>query len=233
MTATMPETDILTRPFQRSAFAAGAFLRVVNWHNTPQSQRALLKAQLSGYLRHHQPVLPDDLDRLFETGRWPLDRPGFIPCFYDGYLNNATVAAPLCEELGITAWFFPPTGFLEVAMRDQQAYAVAHDITLLDDEPHPPWAMTWDHLARIGERHVVAAHTASHAAARTIVTPQDVEREITRPIRQLTQLTGRVPPAFAFLYGTPPVRGTPAGDAVLSSGVRYATTNTAYVRIAD
>jgi len=218
---------------QRAAFSAGRFLRVVNWHNTLLSQRGTLRAELAWYLQHHQPLLPDDLDRFFDTGEWRLDRPGFIPAFYDGYLNHATVAAPVCEELGITAWFFPPTGLLSVAPGDQLAYATEHNITLLDEEPAPPWTMTWDDLAVIAKRHVIAAHTANHAAARHIVTAADAEREVHTPVRQIRELTGRTPPAFAFLFGTPPEAGTVAGDAVLASGVRYATTNTAYVRIAD
>lgn len=229
----MSDPDLLRVPFQRDAFARGAFLRVVNWHNTPRVRRGDLRAHLSAYLDHHDPVSPEHLDELFETGRWPLRRPGFIPAFYDGYLNNVTVAAPVCEQLGISAWFFPPTALLDVPPDEQRDYASAHDVTLLPDEPHAPWWMTWDDLAQVARRHVVAAHTATHAAAKDIVTADDVEREVTGPVRQLTELTGRVPPAFAFLYGTPPVPGTVAGDAVLASGVRYATTNTAYVRIAD
>jgi hypothetical protein len=227
------DVDVLSAQFQRDAFARGSFLRIVNWHNTPRAVRGDLRAQLSGYLDRYHPVQPDDLDRFVETGRWHLDRPGFIPAFYDGYVNNVTVAAPVCEELGLSAWFFVPTGLLDVAPEEQRAFAQAHDVTLLDEEPDPPWWMTWDDLAQIGRRHVVAAHTATHAAVTEIVTPEDVEREIVRPVRRLTELTGRVPPAFAFRLGTPPVPGTPAGDAVLASGVRYAATNTAYLRIAD
>lgn len=226
--------SILTPAYQSRSFAQGRYLRVVNWHNTPVAARDRLRAELSWYLRRHQPVLPTDLDRFFETGTWHLDRPGFVPAFYDSYLNHVTVAAPVCDELGITAWFFPTTGILDVAPVDQADYAEQHHFTILDEERgQPGYAMTWDDLARIGRRHVVAAHTAHHAAAKDIVTPEDVEREITTPIGQIEELTGVVPPAFAFLFGTPPVPGTLAGDAVITSGVRYATTNTAYVRIAD
>lgn len=217
----------------RDAFRAGQVLRVVNWHNTPESERGTLRAELSWYLERYHPVLPQDLDRFTDTGRWHLDRPGFIPVFYDSYLNNATVAAPVCDELGLTAWFFPTTAILSVAPADQADYAQAHDFTILEEErDQVAYAMTWDDLAVIARRHVVAAHTANHVAAADIRTPEDVEREITTPIRQITELTGVVPPAWAFLYGTRPVPGTVAGDAVLASGVRYATTNTAYVRMA-
>lgn len=226
--------SILAPEYQQTAFCAGSFLRIVNWHNTPASQRDTLRAELGWYRDRYAPVTPQDLDRVVDTGIWHLDRPGFIPVFYDSYLNNATVAAPILDELGITAWFFPTTAILDVAPGDQHDYAEAHHFTILDEEcDQPRFAMTWDDLAVIARRHVVAAHTANHAPAREIVTPQDVEREIHTPIRQITELTGHTPPAFAFLFGTPPDPGTLAGDAVLASGVKYATSNTAFIRIAD
>ena len=226
--------SILTPAFQRGSFAEGAFLRVVNWHNTPHSERATLRAELAWYAQRFDPVLPEDLDRLFETGHWGRSRPGFIPAFYDGYLNNATVAAPVCAELGITAWFFPPTGFLSVQPHEQAAYADANDIVLMDEErAQPSVAMSWDDLEVISRDHVVAAHTANHAQARHIVTAEDVEREVLEPVRRVTEVTGRRPPAFAFLYGTPFDPASVAGRAVLDAGIRYAVSNTAYERIAD
>ncbi len=226
--------SILTPGHQQSAFAAGAFLRVVNWHNTPESERATLRAELSWYCRRYQPVGPADLDRLFDTGRWEGSKPGFIPVFYDGYLNNATVAAPVCDELGITAWFFPPTGFLSVPPEDQRTYADAHDIDLVAEErDQPALAMSWEQLEVISRRHVVAAHTANHEQARNIRTAADVEREIKEPVRQIEAATGTRPAAFAWLYGTPFDPASMAGQAVLDAGIRYAVSNTAYERIAD
>jgi len=226
--------SILTPAFQRESFESGAFLRVVNWHNTPHSASATLRAELAWYAERYDPVLPQDLDRLFETGQWGRSRPGFIPAFYDGYLNNATVAAPVCAELGVTAWFFPPTTFLSVEPDQQVAYADAHDIDLLDEErSQPAVAMTWDDLEVISRDHVVAAHTANHAQARNLVTAEDVRREVLEPVRLITEVTGRRPPAFAFLFGTPFDAGSVAGRALLDAGIRYAVSNTAYERIAD
>lgn len=226
--------SIVTTEHQREAFASGSFLRIVNWHNTPLSERADLRADLAWYAERHEPVLPDDLDRLFETGHWGRSRPGFIPAFYDGYLNNATVAAQVCDELGITAWFFPPTGFLSVAPAEQAAYADAHDITIVDDErDQPSLAMTWDDLERISRNHVVAAHTANHVQARHIVTAADVEREVLEPARRITEVTGRRPPAFAWLFGSAFDPASIAWQGVLDAGIRYAVSNTAYQRIGD
>ncbi|WP_210440322.1 polysaccharide deacetylase family protein [Nocardioides xinjiangensis] len=226
-------SGVLEPARQRAAFAAGRYVRVVNWHNTPATDRSTLRAELAWYAARFDPVLPEHLDRFVETGDWGLERPGFVPCFYDAYRNHVTVAVPALEELGLTGWFLPPTGALDVPHEQQRDYAAAHAIDLLPDEPDGPWLMTWDDLARIAERHVVAAHTAHHTGADEILTAEDVEREVHEPVRLITELTGTVPPAFAFLHGTVPVPGTVAGDAVLASGVRYAVTNTAYVRIAD
>lgn len=226
--------SILTAEHTRAAFAGGRFVRLVNWHNTPESMRSAIRAELSWYLERYHPLLPEDLLRFSDTGRWQLPRPGFIPSFYDSFANHATVAAPVCEELGIQGWFFPPTAFLDVPREQQQAYAHEHWIKLLPEEfDQPALALTWDQLAVIARKHVIGAHTANHADAGSIVTPEDVEREISTPVRRLTELSGRTPIGFSFMAGSVPDPATPAGAAVLASGVPFAVTNTAYVRIAD
>lgn len=238
LTADAGDTNVTDRDVtepgnHRAAFAAGAHLRVVNWHNTPASGRARLRAELAAYLRRYDPVTPDDLDRLVDTGRWARDRPGVLIAFYDGYRNNVDVAAPVCDELGLTAWFFPPTAFLDVPPEEQHAYADAHDITLVPEERgQDRVAMTWDELAVVSRRHVVAAHTANHATLASLVTPADVAREVTDPVRRLAELTGRTPPAAAFLYGRPFDPTAPGWRGAVDAGVRYAVSNTAVQRIA-
>lgn len=225
--------SVTDRAAHRASLAGGAFLRVVNWHNTPERGRARLRAELVAYLRDHRPVVPDDLDRLFETGRWGHDRPGVLVAFYDGYRNGATVAAPVCDELGITAWFLPPTAFLDTPGEEQHAYADSHDITLVAEErDQPRVAMTWDELADLSRRHVVGAHTANHVVLDEVLTPADVEREVLEPVRRITEVTGRTPPAQVFRYGRPHDAASPAWRAAAEAGVRYALSNTAVERMA-
>lgn len=225
--------NVLTPEFQRSAFAAGQFLRVVNWHNTPVGNRSKLRHELSWYLRHFDPVLPSDLDRFFETGKWGLSRPGFIPAFYDGYQNHVTVAAPVCEELGVKAWFFPPTGFLSVKPEEQEAYAQLHEIDLVAEEKgQPSLAMTWDDLEQISRQHIIAGHTAHHEQASKIKTAEDVEREITEPLKLIESLTGRPAGGFAWLFGRPFDADSLAGKGLLENGVRNCFSNTLLQRIA-
>ena len=225
--------DVLDLDWQRDAFADGRYLRVVNWHNTPRSQRSLLRAELAWYARRYHPVTPEDLDRFTDTGEWGLPRPGFVPTFYDSYRSHAEVAAPVLDELGLTGWFFTLTGPLDLAAEDQRAYADSHDVDLVEEESEPPLWLGWDDLADIAGRHVLAAHTAHHATVESVRTPEDVAREITEPVRRLTELSGCTPPAAAFLFGAVPEACSPAGEALVAQGIRWVVTNTAYVRIAD
>jgi hypothetical protein len=225
--------DVLDLDWQAEAFAVGSYVRVVNWHNTPRSQRHLLRAELAWYAERYTPVTPSDLDRFTDTGEWGLSRPGFVPAFYDSYRSHAEVAAPVLDELGLTGWFFTLTGPLDLPADEQRPYAATHDVDLIPEESDPPLWLGWDDLERIARRHVLVAHTAHHATVESVRTAEDVAREITEPVRLLTDLTGSTPPAFAFLFGAVPEPGTPAGEALRAEGIRWAVTNTAYVRIGD
>ncbi|MEO3890814.1 hypothetical protein [Nonomuraea sp. B5E05] len=217
----------------RAALREGRYLRVVNYHNTPESMADALRRELAGYAASFDCVTLEHLDAFYATGRWPLERPGFIPVFYEGYLNNATVAAPICDELGLVAWFPIITRFLDCPVPEQRAFAEAHDITLVEEElSHDRLAMTWDDVAEIGQRHVVVPHTGSHEEIGRVRTAEDVEREIVRPRRDVERATGREAPAFVWLrgteFGTSPVQDGWVRDA----GYRYQISNTMIQRIA-
>jgi peptidoglycan/xylan/chitin deacetylase (PgdA/CDA1 family) len=220
-------------PQHAAALAAGRFVRVVNYHNTPASLEAELEADLRGYLGAYDPVTPGDLDAFLDTGRWPTARPGFVAAFYDGYRNHATVAAPVCDRLGVTAWFLPPTGFLATPAAQQQAFADAHDMWVLEEElAQDRLAMTFDELAAIAERHVVIAHTATHAAAETTVAAADLDREVAGPRKDLERVTGQAPPGLVWRLGGPYDPEHPSGKAAREAGYRFVLSNTAIQRIA-
>lgn len=210
-----------------AALAAGRFLRVVNYHNTPAGSEGELERQLTAYLADHDPVTPADLDTFFDTGRWPTGRPGFVAAFYDGYYNHATVAAPVCDRLGLRAWFLPPTEFLDTPTDGQHDFAERQDFWVLDEErDQHRLAMSWDDLAAIAERHVVVAHTATHASAAQAAA--DPEGELVAPRRRIEEVTGRAPEAVVFRLGAPHDGTVPVREA----GYRFVVSNTAVQRIA-
>ncbi|WP_407562863.1 polysaccharide deacetylase family protein [Streptomyces sp. 184] len=216
-----------------TALEQGRYLRVVNYHNTPASMAGELRAELTAYADSFASVTLADLDAFYATGEWPLDRPAFVPVFYEGYLNTATVAAPICDELGITAWFPVITRFIDCPVPQQRAFADAHHITLVEEERAAErLAMTWDQVAQLAERHVVTPHTGSHEEIAKVVTAEDYEREIFAPRRAVERVTGREAPAFVWLYGSPYGTSPDHDRAVRDAGYRYQISNTMIQRIA-
>ncbi|MYT69181.1 MULTISPECIES: polysaccharide deacetylase family protein [unclassified Streptomyces] len=225
--STSSRTRLPSFDAQEQALRSGQYLRVVNYHNTPHADTDKIRGELSELAEHFSAVTLDDLDLFRSTGRWHKNRPGVIPVFYEGYRNNAEVAAPLAEEAGLTAWFFICTAFLDVPVADQYDYANAHDIDLVqENEKGERLAMTWDDVAALSRRHVVTPHTANHAEAASLHTDLDLQREIFEPKRRMDAVTGQDAASTAFLWGTP-YGANPAVDAALrEAGYRYQFGNT-------
>ena len=68
------------------------------------------------YLKRHYHLLGRQELYAFLDGS-PLPEHAAVITFDDGLLNNATVAWPILDQLGIPAFFFLPTAFLDAAAR--------------------------------------------------------------------------------------------------------------------
>ncbi len=215
------------------ALARGHHLRVVNYHNTPPSRRDQLREELAALTRRYRPWTLTDLDAAMTTGTWPDDdRPGLLPVFYEGYRASATVAAPVCEEIGITGWFAVCTGFVDCPPAQQELYARSHRIGLLpEDLAGDRAAMTWDDVGALAQRHVVFAHTASHAGIEETPTDDDLQREVHAPAAAVRAATGTPSAAFAWLHGSPTRMSARHDAAVREAGYRYLVSNTMLHRL--
>lgn len=222
----------------REALAAGRVLRVVNYHTTPQEGRDGLRAELARYAQHWVAVGWDDLVAFFAEGAWPDERPRFAPVFYEGYADSAEVAAPVCEELGLTGWFPVCTGFLDCPPEQQELFARSHFIAVAPSERDGRrLAMSREQVAALAERHVVLPHTSSHdgigETSLTAAGEDDGEREVTAPLRLLQEWTGgRAAPATAWMGGTPWGLHPGHDEAVRAAGHQLVVSNTAVQRIA-
>ncbi|MER5950365.1 polysaccharide deacetylase family protein [Streptomyces sp. NPDC001904] len=216
-----------------SDLRAGHFLRVVNYHNTPASWKDELVAELRGYAEDFETVDVADLERFAGTGVWHKSRPGLIPVFYEGYRDNYDVAAAACEEAGVIGWFFVCTAFVDTPVDDQYAYALAHRIKLVPENPRGErLAMSWDEIADLHRRgHVVTPHTASHALAREVLAPEDIEREVIEPKRLMDRATGGSALCTAWLEGTSWTGESAADRALVEAGYRFVFSNTMVQRL--
>ncbi|WP_375388080.1 polysaccharide deacetylase family protein [uncultured Amnibacterium sp.] len=227
----------MTAPTQAALLGAlrrGHYLRVVNWHSTPLSAAPALERELEDLARRYAAVSVADLDRFVDTGVWHKDRPGVIPVFYEGYRNSAEVAAPLCAQAGLTGWFPVATAFIDCPDAHQESFARSHWIDLKDEDllAGGRLAMTWDDVAALGEHHEVLPHTAHHVGFDTVVTEEDLEREVVEPKRKVEAAIGRPTEVFAWLHGSAFGRSGLHDRAVQGAGYRYQISNTAIHRIA-
>ncbi|MGQ7296564.1 polysaccharide deacetylase family protein [Quadrisphaera sp. KR29] len=225
------------------ALGRGHHLRVVSWHNTPPSRREHLRAELTALKARYRLWTLADLEAVTTTGTWPGQhdrhaqhdqdpRPGLLPVFYEGYRASAEVAAPVCEELGITGWFGVCTGFVGCRPDQQELFARAHKVVLLpEDLAGPSPAMTWDQVGALAQRHVVFAHTASHAGIEETPTDADLEREVHEPARALRAATGRDAGVFAWLHGSPTGMSERHDAALREAGYRHLVSATAVHRL--
>lgn len=224
----------LSHGAHRDALAAGRFVRVVNYHSTPASGREALRTELAAYAGRYRGIDLAELDGFFATGAWASDAPGFLPVFYEGYRTGHDVVAPVCEELGLTAWFMVCTGFVDCPPAQQEAFARSHWIGLTAEELAAPGervALDWDEVGALAQRHVVTPHTASHDGIADVVTDDDLEREVLDPKRRMDAATGQSAPAFVWLHGTPHGASPRHDAAVREAGYRYQFSNTAVQRI--
>lgn len=216
-----------------AAFRVGHQLTVLNYHNTPARMAGEIRDDL--LLMKERFHLADlaDLDEFTESGRWPEDRPVAIPVFYEGYADHLSVAAPLCDEVGVTGWFAVCTGWVDCPPEAHEMFALSHTIRLVPEEVGAERiAMTWDEVAQLGDRHIVFPHTASHAAQHEVVSGEDVEREIREPLRKVEAACNRAAPVFAWLHGTAWGCNDRLDRELVDSGYRYLISNTMVHRIA-
>jgi peptidoglycan/xylan/chitin deacetylase (PgdA/CDA1 family) len=205
--------------------SAGPLVRTINFHNTPRARSDQIERQLRAAEERFRTVGEHDLDGLL-SGVWRGPEPPLIPVFYD-------VALPLLERLGMRAWFFVPTAFIDTPVPEQHAFARAHSIGLTsEDGPGHRCAMTWDELRDVASRgHVVACHTATHCAISDVRTPEDVERELVGSRRRLEQELGREVRTLAWLSGAPYGGNDRVDPAVYEAGYRLVFSNTKIQRV--
>ena len=141
------------------------------------------------FLKSHYTVLP--LSKAVEVGANPGSRIVAIT-FDDGYLDNATIAAPILWSLGLPATFFVATDMID------SSRPFPHDvIQRRHNEKHMAWG---DLRSLVAQGFEIGSHTCGHADL-GVVSLEDAQRELRASRERLEQELGVAVRLFAFPYG--------------------------------
>lgn len=172
-------------------------LTVLNYHQVKDPAddcstvgTAAFREQMEFLKQHYRVVsLSEAVEALSARGR--TDRLVAIT-FDDGYLDNATIAAPILRSLGLSACFFVATDMIG------SSRPFPHDVAQRRGRQEH---MTWDHLrALVADGFDIGSHTCSHADL-GVVSLEDAEREL-RDSRERLEQELKIPIRhFAFPYG--------------------------------
>ena len=210
-------------------------LRVVNYHNTPASKAEHFERELAQYSKDFTSVNEAELREYLQSGRWHKPKPGMIPVAYEGYRNGYDVLAPLLEKYGFIGWYFIITEFIKSGRPDQVMYAKGHHIGMQTHEyPDGRYALSWDEIKKLSEKHVIASHARNHTELATL-TESERQQEIFGSQEDFRQHLGRPVRAFASLRG-PAQLEHPEVDTnrlVVAAGYEFVFSNYRIQRVGD
>ena len=207
------------------AIRDGRFIRSVNYHNTLLTDRAQLEAQLEALAERFVAINLVQLQKLLEGEAWTDARPPLLLVFYEGFRNHFDVAAPLLEELGLTAIFCLIPGFIDAPTATQLDFGRANYLgTQHGEYTDGRVALSWGEARELAARgHSFICHTMSHSDSDAI--EADLQYEGVAAVERMAAMLGQ--PITAFVWRKGPEWGVaPRADALLrAAGVELLVSN--------
>jgi peptidoglycan/xylan/chitin deacetylase (PgdA/CDA1 family) len=234
-------TEIMTRFLQDqrvsdvyAGLLRGSFIRTVNYHSTASINRARFEKQLQFFSQQFTSVTVADIDQFLDSGRWHKPRSGLILAFFEGFRNHYDVIYPLLEKYGLTGWFHIPAFFPDVPIPDQRRFADAHQLHITHAEEYPDgrFAMNWEEIREISQKHVICCHSGTHFRIQLDTSDEDMRREIVEARHHLQAMTGKECAVFCWLYGEEYSYNPRAAVYIQEAGYRYVIGNLKIERVA-
>ena len=234
-TAAALRVDELALALRRWLVSGGQspHMLVVEMHETPQQDEALLRQQLDWVSRHFTLVDLPTFVALWQEFRAnpragrnnkPNNKPPLLFTFDDGRLNNYTVAAPVLESYGTRGVFFVVPEFVQCSPQQARHFYYSH----IDTRQLPPslpgeetLSMTPHQIADLSRRgHSIGNHTYSHVNLAAVPESQ-LHHEIVDSAEQIAVWTqsGKPVDAFAWTFSWDSI--TPAAWNLIQQHHRY------------
>jgi peptidoglycan/xylan/chitin deacetylase (PgdA/CDA1 family) len=186
-----PARDRLYQRFGRSRLTVLCYHQVGDPANDCSTVSPASFREQMAFLKQHYTVLP--LSGAIDAVRTPGTGQRLVAItFDDGYLDNATIAAPILRSLELPACFFVSTDLIS------SSRPFPHDIV----QRRPPQShLTWDDLrSLVAQGFEIGSHTCSHADLGA-VSLEEAERELRGSRQHLEDELGIPIRLFAFPYG--------------------------------
>lgn len=182
------------------------YIRIINYHDTPQEAVGNFEKQLLWYREHFENVDWDKLRVFLDGGYCFKDKPGILLTFDDGLAANASVAAPLLKKYGFTGVFF-----------------------ISSDLISGPGYMTWEEVKELQEGgHHIGCHTATHHRMEQTDTPEILQHEVIDSKKLLERELQCEIDSFCWCGGEEEHYTEAAADVIRSAGYRYSFMTNSY-----
>jgi peptidoglycan/xylan/chitin deacetylase (PgdA/CDA1 family) len=210
-----------------------SFIRTVNYHSTAAINLENFEQQLRFFSRFYAPVTVTDIDQFLETGRWHKTKPGLILAIFEGFRNHYDVIYPLLEKYSLIGWFHIPAFFPDVPVPEQKHFADEHQLHITHAEEYPDgrFAMNWDEIREISQKHVLCCHSGTHFRIQLDTPEADMRREIVESRAHLEAMTGQECTIFCWLYGEEYSYNPRAAAYIQEAGYRYVIGNLKMERV--
>lgn len=180
-----------------------SYIRMIQYQNTASVDADRFENEIAAYAEHFCPVTTEDLDRFFETRKWPKKKPGLVIALFDGLRNQYDVMYPLLEKCGFCGWFFIPAFFMDISAGKQLSYAQAHELADIcaDEYTDGRYALSWSEIQELSKHHEICCHTGSHAELQLNASPEMLQHEIVDAKRLIEQHIDKQVNVFSWKYG--------------------------------
>jgi len=204
------------------------YIRVINYHDTPEKNLKNFEKQLRYFSREFTSVTFLDLLKFFEDKKWHKNKPGLIISFDDGLRTNYDYAYPLLEKYDFCGWFFIPTDFVSTKQEKQKSFMKENDIILRCWYPDGRYAMNWNEIKEISERHIIGCHTSTHHRMSDDDTHEILEREIVTAKKKIEIEIGKEIKCFCWVGGEIESYSKKAFDTIAEAGYVFSFMSNKY-----
>ena len=187
------------------------YIRVVNYHETPECDSSSFVNQLVWFKDHFTPISQNDLYGFLDGQIEFDDKPGLLLTFDDGKANNYTTGKRFLEENGFWGLFF-----ISSALIGHEGY------------------MTWEQVVDLlGCGHGIGCHTATHHRMDASDSPDILEYEIMHSKKEIENHTGYAINSFCWCGGEEEHYTKKAGNMIKKAGYSYSFLTNSQVVLPD